>query len=319
MSLTTIIVISVLLILIFSSLLASIKIVPQGYNWTVERFGRYTNTLPSGLHFIAPFIDVIGHKVCMMEQVINIPPQGIISKDNASVDIDAICFIQVVDAKKASYEISALNLAVESLVQTSTRSQLGSLELDEMLTKRDEINNKLLLSLDATTSAWGIKVTRVELKDITPPKELVNAMNSVLRAEREKRASVLEAEGFKAAEILKADGQKQGDILRAEADKQSDILKAEGMKQAAILEAEARERTAEAEAKATELVSNSIAAGDINAINYFIAQEYTKALQAIGSSDNSKVVMLPLDATSLMGSLGGISEMFKGLTKSKGE
>ncbi len=279
-----------------------IRFVPQGYEWTVERFGRYTLTLSPGLNFIIPFIDRIGQRVIMMEQVLDIPPQEVISADNAMVKIDAVCFYQVINAAKASYEIADLELAIRNLTMTNIRTVLGSMELDEMLSRRDEINERLLRTVDQATNPWGIKVTRIEIKDITPPRDLVDAMANQMKAEREKRALVLEAEGKKQAEILEADGLKQ-----------AQILKAEGERQAAFLQAEAREREAEAEAKATHMVSQAIAKGDIQAVNYFVAQKYIDALGKLAAANNNKVILMPLEASQVIGSVAGISEIFKGV------
>ncbi|MEM9880149.1 MAG: SPFH domain-containing protein, partial [Pseudomonadota bacterium] len=278
----------------------AVKTVQQGFQYTVERFGKYTKTLNPGLHLIVPFIDRIGQKMNMMEQVLDVPSQEIITKDNAMVRVDAVVFFQVLDAPKAAYEVSQLEVAILNLTTTNLRTVMGSMDLDETLSKRDEINGRLLMTLDDATTVWGLKITRVEVKDIEPPADIVDAMARQMKAERDKRASILEAEGDRASEILKAEGEKQ-----------SLVLEAEGRREAAFKDAEARERAAEAEAKATELVSAAIAQGDAQAINYFVAQKYVDALGKFATSPNGKMVFMPLEASSIIGALGGITELVK--------
>ena len=297
----------VALVFALSVVIAGAKLVPQGYNWTVERFGRYTKTLQPGLNLVVPFIDTVGEKVNVMEVVLDILPQEVISSDNAMITTDAVCFFQVQEPEKAAYEVNDREHAMQNLVMTNIRAVLGSMELDEMLSNRDRINAELLIKVDEATNPWGIKVTRIEIRDITPPQDLVEAMARQMKAEREKRAQILEAEGAREAEIQRAEGEKQ-----------AKILKAEGELQAAIRAAEARERLAEAEARATEVVSKAIAEGDPRAINYFVAQKYTEALGALASSDNNKVMMIPLEAANLIGSLAGITEITRAVTEKAG-
>ncbi len=296
------VVFAVLLVIVAIIVLAKlVRIVPQGYEWTVERFGKYVATLDPGLHFLIPFIYAIGRKVNMMEQVLDVPSQDVITKDNAVVKVDGVVFYQVLTAARAAYEVANLEQAVINLVMTNIRTVLGSLDLDESLSKRDEINAKLLRVVDEATHPWGLKVTRIELKDIQPPRDLVDSMARQMKAEREKRANILEAEGFRQAAILKAEGEKQ-----------SAILAAEGKREAAYREAEARERLGAADAKATELVSNAIAAGDINALNFFVAGKYIEALKALAEGPNMKTMLLPMEATGVLGALAGISDLVRG-------
>lgn len=281
-------------------LFAGVKTVPQGFNFTVERFGRYMRTLKPGINIIIPFVDRIGHKINMMEQVLDVPHQEVITRDNATVAADGVTFYQVLDAAAAAYEVSGLENAVLNLTMTNIRSVMGSMDLDELLSNRDEINERVLKVVDAAVHPWGIKITRIEIKDIDPPKDLVDAMGRQMKAERDKRAAILEAEG-----------RRQSAILEAEGEKQSQVLEAEGRKEAAFRDAEARERSAEAEARATEMVSRAIAEGDVQAVNYFVANNYIKALEAIAKAPNQKVLMLPVEASNVIGALGGIAEIAK--------
>lgn len=294
METTALIVAAVLLLLVFKG----VKAVPQGMEYTVERFGRYTMTLRPGLNFIVPVIDAIGAKMNMMETVLDVPSQEVITKDNALVQVDGVVFYQVMHAAKAAYEVRNLELAILNLTMTNLRTVMGSMDLDELLSERDQINAKLLGIVDEATAPWGIKVTRIEIKDISPPRDLVDSMARQMKAEREKRAVILEAQGLREAAILKAEGEKQAAVLEAE-----------GRKEAAFRDAEARERAAEAEATATTMVSTAIANGNTQAINYFVAQKYVEALGQFAQSTNQKIIFMPLDSSSVMGSIGGITEL----------
>ncbi|MEM6461735.1 MAG: SPFH domain-containing protein [Pseudomonadota bacterium] len=285
----------IFVVLVVFILFAGIKTIPQGFNFTVERFGRYTKTLNPGLNLIVPFIDRVGARMNMMEQVLDVPTQEVITRDNASIAADAVAFYQVLNAPQAAYQVNNLETALLNLTMTNIRSVMGSMDLDELLSNRDAINDRLLRVVDEAASPWGIKITRVEIKDINPPTDLIDAMARQMKAEREKRAEVLEAEGSRNAQILRAEGAKQAAILEAE-----------GTREAAFREAEARERLAAAEAKATQVVSEAIASGDVQAINYFVAQKYTEAIASIGTANNQKIVLMPMEASSLIGSLGGI-------------
>ncbi len=275
-------------------------VVPQGWNYTIERFGQFTRTFSPGLHLITPFIESVGSKMNMMEQVLDVPSQEVITKDNAMVTVDGVVFYQVLDAGRAAYEVRGLQLAILNLTMTNIRTVMGGMDLDELLSQRDAINARLLTVVDEATNPWGVKVTRIEIKDISPPRDLVEAMARQMKAERDKRAEILEAEG-----------DRQSAILRAEGDKQSQILQAEGEKEAAFREAEARERLAQAEAKATTMVSDAIAQGDVQAINYFVAQKYVEAVGSFANSPNEKLVLMPLEASGVIGAIGGITELAK--------
>ena len=291
------------LILLFAGIIIlfkTVRMVPQGYEWTVERFGKYTHTMGPGLHFLVPVVYGVGRKINMMEQVMDVPSQDVITKDNAVVKVDGVVYFQVLDAAKAAYEVAQLEIAILNLVMTNIRTAIGSMDLDESLSKRDEINTKVLMAVDEATHPWGIKVNRIELKDINPPRDLVDSMARQMKAEREKRANILEAEG-----------KRQSDILRAEGEKQAAILEAEGNREAAFREAEARERLAEAEANATRVVSDAIAGGNVQAINYFVAQKYIEAFKALAEAPNQKFVMMPMESAGVIGSLGGIAELAK--------
>ncbi len=277
-----------------------VRSIPQGMNYTVERFGRYTRTLTPGLHIIIPFIDRIGAEMNMMETVLDVPSQEVITKDNALVQVDGVVFFQVIEAARAAYEVRDLERAILNLTTTNIRTVMGSMDLDMLLSERDAINTRLLTIVDEATAPWGVKVTRIEIKDITPPKDLVDAMARQMKAERDKRAQVLDASGDREAAILRAEGEKQAAILEAE-----------GRREAAFRDAEAREREAEAEAKATAMVSQAIARGDVQAVNYFLGQRYVDALGQFASSPNQKILFMPLDAANVIGAVGGIAEIAK--------
>jgi len=296
-----------ILVVVFVFLLMGVRVVRQGYVYTIERLGKFTLAAEPGLHLIIPFIDRVGQKVNVMEQVLDIPGQEIITRDNAMAGVDAVVFFQVLDAGKAAYEVSNLYMAIMALTTTNLRTVMGSMDLDETLSKRDEINARLLVVVDHATAPWGVKITRVEIKDIRPPVDISDAMARQMKAERLKRAEILEAEGARASEILRAEGEKQ-----------SQILAAEGRREAAFRDAEARERAAEAEAKATQMVSDAIAQSGSQAINYFVAQKYTEAVAAFATSPNAKTILFPVEATQLIGSLGGIGELTKEIFKDNG-
>jgi len=296
--------IALIVLAVFVLILVSraVRTVPQGENWTVERFGRFTRMLSPGLRFMIPLIEAVGAKVNMMETVLDIEGQEVITKDNAMVHADAIAFYQVIDAAQASYEVRDMERALQNLSMTNIRTVIGAMDLDEVLSNRDAINSKLLHVIDDAAHPWGIKVTRVEIKDLRPPMDIVEAMGKQMKAEREKRAEILEAEGHKQSAILEAEGVRE-----------SQIREAEGRRQAAFLDAEARERAAEAEAKATQMVSKAIAEGDVQAINYFVAQKYVESLRDVAASPNSKTVLIPLEAAGIAGAVAGVSELTKAI------
>ena len=286
------------LFLALMTIFSGVKSVPQGREWTIERFGRFTRVLRPGLNLIVPYVDRVGRKLSMMEEVLQIPSQVVITRDNATVTADAIAFYQVVDAAKAAYEVANLQAGITNLCLTNARTVIGAMDLDEVLSKRDEINQRLLAVVDQATSPWGVKVTRIEIKDLSPPNDITEAMARQMKAER-----------FRRAEVTQADGEKQGAILRAEGAKQSAILQAEGRKEAAFRDAEARERLAQAEAKATQMVSDSIEAGNVNALNYFLGQKYVDAFAQLANAPNQKFVVVPMESAGLLGSIAGIAEM----------
>jgi regulator of protease activity HflC (stomatin/prohibitin superfamily) len=287
-----------LIALAVAALWSTVKVVPQGYTYTVERFGEYVRTLGPGLHILIPVMERVGHHVNMKEQVIDIPSQDVITRDNAMVRVDGVAFFQILNGAKSAYEVDNLEHAIVNLTMTNIRTVMGSMDLDELLSNRDQINARLLQVVDSATEAWGVKVTRIEIKDIAPPRDLVESMARQMKAEREKRAQILESEGERAAAILKAEGEKQAVVLEAE-----------GRREAAFKDAEARERAAEAEAKATQMVSDAIAKGNVQAINYFVANNYVKALEALAKAPNQKIIMMPLEASSVIGSLAGLAQI----------
>ena len=296
----------VLVIAVILVVFLGVKIIPQGQQATIERFGRYSRTLHPGINLIVPIFDRIGRRLNMMEQVMDVPSQEVITRDNAMVRVDGVAFFQINDAAQAAYQVNNLTLSIINLIMTNIRTVMGSMDLDELLSKRDDINARLLSVVDHATAPWGVKVTRIEIKDIAPPRDLIDAMARQMKAEREKRAAILEAEGLRQAEILKAEGEKQGIILDAEA-----------RKTAAFMDAEARERLAEAEATATRMVSEAIADGNLQAINYFIAQKYVEAFAKIAESQNDKIIMMPMEATGIVSSLAGITDLIKSTNTSK--
>jgi len=289
-------------------LASAVRVVPQGNEYTVERWGRYTRTLPPGLRFLIPVADRVGARINMMETVLDVPSQEVITKDNAVIQSDGVVFYQVIDAAKAAYEVRNLERAILNLTMTNIRTVMGSMDLDELLSQRDSINTRLLHVVDDATAPWGIKVTRIEIKDITPPADLVQAMARQMKAEREKRANVLDAEGFRQAEVLKAEGEKRAQVLAAE-----------GRREAAFLDAEARERAGQAEAKATQMVSDAVAKGDVNALNYFVAQQYVAALGKFADSNNQKTFFLPMDSANVIGAIGGIAEIARDATAQRAD
>ncbi|MCB1528028.1 MAG: SPFH/Band 7/PHB domain protein [Hyphomicrobiaceae bacterium] len=287
-----------LIVLAVAALWSTVKVVPQGYNYTIEKFGRYTRTLQPGLHILVPVMERVGYRMNMKEQVLDIPSQDIITRDNAMVRVDGVTFYQILNAARAAYEVDMLEHSIINLTMTNVRTVMGSMDLDELLSNRDHINAKLLEVVDAATESWGVKVTRIEIKDIAPPRDLVDAMARQMKAEREKRAQILEAEG-----------ERQAAILQAEGEKQSAVLEAEGRREAAFRDAEARERAAEAEAAATRMVSEAIAQGNVQAINYFVANNYVKALESLAKAPNQKIIMMPLEASSVIGSIAGLAQI----------
>ena len=307
----------ILVVLVLFVLAKSVVIVRQGYEYTIESFGRFTRTLKPGFHLVIPIVEKIGAKINRMEQVLDVPSQDVITKDNAMVRVDGVLFFQIQNSANAAYQVRDLNTAILNLIMTNIRTVLGSMEIDELLSQRDAINHKLLSVVDEATVPWGVKVTRVEIKDITPPRDLIDSMARQMKAERDKRAAILEAEGVRQSEILKAEGEKQAMILSAEAEKQSVILDAEAKKEAAFREAEARERLANAESMATTVLSDAISKDNAQSLNYFLGQKYIEALQGFANSSNQKLLMLPADFTNVASSLASIAEITKEVIKDK--
>ncbi len=301
----------VLVALVLITLFLAVRTVPQGEQWTVERFGRYTRTLQPGLNLLVPYVDSVGKKLSMKEELLDVPEQDVITRDNVMVRTDAVVFFQILDASAAAYEVGNLASAIINLAISNIRTVIGGMELDDVLTRRDEINQKLLSTIDEATHVWGVKVTRVEIRDLSPPPDIADSMARQMKAERDKRAEILEAEGAKQSAVLKAEGAKQSAVLRAEGEKEAAIRAAEGRREAAFRDAEARERAALAEAEATRVVSESIGQNGVQAIQYFVAQKYVESLGELASSNSAKVIMLPVEATGLLGSVSGVTELLK--------
>jgi regulator of protease activity HflC (stomatin/prohibitin superfamily) len=294
--------IAIIALVVFAVIVVTraVRTVPQGENWTVERFGRYTRTLQPGLRFMIPLVERVGARINMMETLLDVRGQEVISRDNAMVHADAIAFYQVINAAQSAYEVRDLERAIENLAMTNIRTVIGAMDLDDVLSNRDLINSKLLHVIDEAATPWGVKVTRVEIKDLRPPADIVEAMGRQMKAEREKRAEILQAEGEKQAAILKAEGVRE-----------SQIREAEGRREAAFLDAQARERLAEAEARATEMVSRAIAEGDVKAIHYFVAQKYVESLRDLAAAPNAKTILIPLEASGIAGSVAGVAELLR--------
>ncbi|WP_018632819.1 SPFH domain-containing protein [Neomegalonema perideroedes] len=301
----------VLVALVLITLFLAVRTVPQGEQWTVERFGRYTRTLQPGLNLLVPYVDNVGKRLSMKEELLDVPEQDVITRDNVMVRTDAVVFFQILDASAAAYEVGNLASAIINLAISNIRTVIGGMELDDVLTRRDEINKRLLDAIDEATHVWGVKVTRVEIRDLSPPPDIADSMARQMKAERDKRAEILEAEGAKQSAVLKAEGAKQSAVLRAEGEKEAAIRAAEGRREAAFRDAEARERAAIAEAEATRVVSESIGAHGVQAIQYFVAQKYVDSLKDMASANNSKIIMMPLEASGILGSVSGVTELLK--------